>query len=242
MCNSIIKITGLYKSFDGKEVLSNLALDIRKKLITVVMGGNGEGKTTLINLILSLLCLDEGEIYIKDEKVNKSLTIEQKKRICFISDQPPFLEYLSGAENLKYVAHIYKKKIDNSGLAKMFKQYDLDPLNNTLVKDYSKGMRTKLSLCFIDVIDSEILILDEPTEGLDIISIEYLKNKILEFKEQGKSICIASHDTAFVSSIADEIYLINNKEATLLLDSNQKSLIRNINKLSELLIDNFKKK
>lgn len=114
----------------------------------------------------------------------------------------------------------------------MFKQYDLDPLNNTLVKDYSKGMRTKLSLCFIDVIDSEILILDEPTEGLDIISIEYLKNKILEFKEQGKSICIASHDTAFVSSIADEIYLINNKEATLLLDSNQKSLIRNINKLS----------
>lgn len=82
MCNSIIKITGLYKSFDGEEVLSNLALDIREKLITVVMGGNGEGKTTLINLILSLLCLDEGEIYIKDEKVNKSLTIEQKKEFA----------------------------------------------------------------------------------------------------------------------------------------------------------------
>lgn len=234
---SIISIKGLKKSFENKQVLVDLNIEIKKNLITVMMGANGQGKTTLINSILSLTDVDSGEIYINNEKVENTLTLNQKKNICFISDNPPFIEYLNCLDNLKYISYIYKKKIDKNEIAKILTEYGLNFDNKTLVRDYSKGMRTKLALSFIDIIDSKIVILDEPTVGLDIVSAEYLKNKLLKLKDKGKSIFVTSHDTAFVSGIADEIYLLNNKSCTLLLDD--KKIIRNTNLMSEKLLSNI---
>lgn len=234
---SIISIKGLKKSFENKQVLVDLNIEIKKNLITVMMGANGQGKTTLINSILSLTHVDSGEIYINNEKVENTLTLNQKKNICFISDNPPFIEYLNCLDNLKYISYIYKKKIDKNEIAKILTEYGLNFDNKTLVRDYSKGMRTKLALSFIDIIDSKIVILDEPTVGLDIVSAEYLKNKLLKLKDKGKSIFVTSHDTAFVSGIADEIYLLNNKSCTLLLDD--KKIIRNTNLMSEKLLSNI---
>lgn len=234
---SIISIKGLKKSFENKQVLVDLNIEIKKNLITVMMGANGQGKTTLINSILSLTHVDSGKIYINNEKVENTLTLNQKKNICFISDNPPFIEYLNCLDNLKYISYIYKKKIDKNEIAKILTEYGLNFDNKTLVRDYSKGMRTKLALSFIDIIDSKIVILDEPTVGLDIVSAEYLKNKLLKLKDKGKSIFVTSHDTAFVSGIADEIYLLNNKSCTLLLDD--KKIIRNTNLMSEKLLSNI---
>ena len=234
---SIISIKGLKKSFENKQVLVDLNIEIKKNLITVMMGANGQGKTTLINSILSLTHVDSGEIYINNEKVENTLTLNQKKNICFISYNPPFIEYLNCLDNLKYISYIYKKKIDKNEIAKILTEYGLNFDNKTLVRDYSKGMRTKLALSFIDIIDSKIVILDEPTVGLDIVSAEYLKNKLLKLKDKGKSIFVTSHDTAFVSGIADEIYLLNNKSCTLLLDD--KKIIRNTNLMSEKLLSNI---
>ena len=234
---SIISIKGLKKSFENKQVLVDLNIEIKKNLITVMMGANGQGKTTLINSILSLTDVDSGEIYINNEKVENTLTLNQKKNICFISDNPPFIEYLNCLDNLKYISYIDKKKIDKNEIAKILTEYGLNFDNKTLVRDYSKGMRTKLALSFIDIIDSKIVILDEPTVGLDIVSAEYLKNKLLKLKDKGKSIFVTSHDTAFVSGIADEIYLLNNKSCTLLLDD--KKIIRNTNLMSEKLLSNI---
>lgn len=234
---SIISIKGLKKSFENKQVLVDLNIEIKKNLITVMMGANGQGKTTLINSILSLTDVDSGKIYINNEKVENTLTLNQKKNICFISDNPPFIEYLNCLDNLKYISYIYKKKIDKNEIAKILTEYGLNFDNKTLVRDYSKGMRTKLALSFIDIIDSKIVILDEPTVGLDIVSAEYLKNKLLKLKDKGKSIFVTSHDTAFVSGIADEIYLLNNKSCTLLLDD--KKIIRNTNLMSEKLLSNI---
>ena len=116
---SIISIKGLKKSFENKQVLVDLNIEIKKNLITVMMGANGQGKTTLINSILSLTDVDSGEIYINNEKVENTLTLNQKKNICFISDNPPFIEYLNCLDNLKYISYIYKKKIDKNEIAKI---------------------------------------------------------------------------------------------------------------------------
>lgn len=237
---NILEVVNISKSFDKKSILFNLNLNIKKNLITVLMGPNGVGKTTLINIILGLVPLDSGDIFINGEKIKNSLTIPQKKTICFIPDSQPFLDYLTGLENLKYISYIYKKNLNETKLHEIMNDFNLNPLDSTLVSDYSRGMKTKLSLCFIEIIDAELIILDEPTIGLDIVSIEYLRNNIFKFKGQNKSIFITSHDMEFVRSIADEIYVLNNKKSSLLFDSQQKLSIRDIDILSNSLISTIK--
>lgn len=233
----VIEITDLTKKYNENQVLENLNLKVKEKEITVIMGANGQGKTTLLFSLLSLIPINSGEIVICGEKINQGLSTKQKNNICFISDDPPFLEYLSGADNLKYIAHIYKKKINKEQITNILKQYDLDYEDKTLVKDYSKGMRTKLALCFIDIIDSKIVILDEPTVGLDIVTVNYLENRIKQLKKNGKTILITSHDVSFVSSIADEIFLLNNKKVKILLSKDQEEIIRNAHDMSEVLLE-----
>lgn len=200
------------------------------------MGPNGIGKTTLIHIVLGLTNRDGGSIIFDKVNVKDKLNLEMKKKICYIPDSPFFLEYLTGLENLKYISRIYNKDLSVPKIKKVMAEFDLEPNDETLVKNYSRGMKTKLNLCFIEIIDSSFIIMDEPTIGLDITSIEYLKNKITEFKDRNKTILITSHDMEFIRSIADEIYLLNNNQASLLFDISQKSNIRNINVLTESIL------
>ncbi|NGY87857.1 ATP-binding cassette domain-containing protein [Bacillus megaterium] len=95
-----------------------------------------------------------------------------------------FIEYLTGLENLKYYCKLYNKNSSNEHLLSIMKAYDIYSSADKFVKDYSRGMRQKLSLCFIDIIHPELIIMDEPTIGLDIISIDYLREHITKLKEK----------------------------------------------------------
>ncbi len=236
-----LELIDIEKSYDKNKVLSNMDFKVKEGLVTVVMGQNGVGKTTLINIILGLTKYDEGSIIIKKSPVYSNLTLDQKKMICFIPDTPFFLEYLTGFENLEYISKIYGKNLSSLKIKNVMIEFDLESENTTLVKNYSRGMKTKLNLCFIEIIDAPCVILDEPTIGLDITSIEYLRNRISDFKKQGKTILITSHDMEFVRSVADEIYLLNNKKIIPLFDVNQKENIRDINILTDSLLMNLSK-
>lgn len=231
-----LELKDIEKGYGRKKVLSDLNLKVKKNLVTVIMGPNGVGKTTLINVILGLTEYDNGNIIIDKSLVNSNLTIDQKKKICYIPDSPIFLEYLTGLENLIYISKIYERNLSNEKLKFIMNEYNLNSEDLTVVKDYSRGMKTKLNLCFIEIIDASFIILDEPTIGLDIISIEYLRNKISDFKLQGKTILITSHDMEFVRSVADEIYLLNDNKLSLLFGFADKSKIRDINILTDSLL------
>ncbi|MBZ4226404.1 ATP-binding cassette domain-containing protein [Bacillus wiedmannii] len=231
-----LKLIDIEKSFGDKLVLSNLNLQVKSNLVTVVMGPNGAGKTTLINLILGLTKADKGSVIIDNSPMNSNLTLEQKKKICYIPDSPIFLEYLTGLENLRYISKIYNKNLLIEELEGIMSEYDLDASDLTLVKNYSRGMKTKLNLCFVEIIDAPLIILDEPTIGLDIKSIEYLRNKIADFKNEEKTILITSHDMEFVRSVSDEILLLNNNNVSLLFDTTEKSKIRDIKRLTDSLL------
>lgn len=231
-----LELSNIEKTFDKKLVLSNLNLKVKKDLVTVIMGPNGTGKTTLINIIIGLTKRDNGSVLIEGSPMVSTLSKEQKKKICYIPDSPLFLEYLTGLENLKYISKMYNKNISVEKLQIIMGEYDLISGDKTIVRDYSRGMKTKLNLCFTEIIDASFIILDEPTIGLDIMSIEYLRNKIFDYKSQGKTILITSHDMEFVRSVADEIYLLNGQNASLLFNSTEKSKIRDINILTDSLL------
>lgn len=236
-----LELCGIDKTFD-KKILSDLNLKIRSNMVTVIMGSNGTGKTTLINIITGLTSRDKGSVLFDGSPMNLSLSRDQKKKLCYVPDSPIFLEYLTGLENLKYISKMYSKNITVEKLHNFLEEYDLNPNDETLVKDYSRGMKTKLNLCFTEVIDATFIILDEPTIGLDITSIEYLRNKLLKYKSLGKTILITSHDMEFVRSVADEIYLLHRKKVEVLFDFSERQKIRDINILTESLLLELEKK
>jgi len=108
------------------------------------------------------------------------------------------------------MSEIYENKIDSKYLLSVLHEFDLLKDKDKLVKDYSRGMRQRLSLCFLRIYSPEILILDEPTMGLDIVSVKYLKNVLLSLKSEGKTILITTHDIHFCKQIAYKIIVINN--------------------------------
>lgn len=237
--DNFLELNSIEKEFNNKKVLSDLNLNVKNGLITIIMGKNGVGKTTLINIILGLLKAENGTITFKKGNLSNTVNIKDKKEICYIPDTPFFLEYLTGLENLRYIAKIYNRNCSKDVLRKIMINYDLNPNNKTTVNNYSRGMKTKLNLCFIEIIDASFVILDEPTIGLDITSIEFLKKKILSLKKKEKTFLITSHDMEFVRSISDEIYLLNNRKTKIMFDHTQKQDLQDINKLTRTLLSNM---
>ncbi|MBP3041861.1 ABC transporter ATP-binding protein, partial [Bacillaceae bacterium Marseille-Q3522] len=171
---------------------------------------NGAGKTTLVHILLGSSNKDEGTIYYKDQVIQSPYSTKIKRKFGFIQDEPLYIEYLSAIENLQYFCAIYNKKIPRKELESQLASYGLDGKDPKLVKYFSRGMKQKLSLCFIDIINPELIVMDEPTIGLDIVSIDFLKSNILAYSQAEKSLLITTHDIAFCKAIADEIYILHN--------------------------------
>lgn len=213
---NLLYLDNIYKAYDEKDVLNGLNLDINKGEIVFLVGPNGAGKTTLVKIILGLSRPDEGTVLLNSKELRVPFSNTDKLCLGYVPDEPIFIEYLTGLENLKYYCKLYKKNSSNEHLLSIMKAYDIYSSADKFVKDYSRGMRQKLSLCFIDIIHPELIIMDEPTIGLDIISIDYLREHITKLKEKGHSLLITTHDMAFCQGIADNIYILNNGKTSKL--------------------------
>lgn len=201
-----IQLQDVSKTIKGKNILKEVTLSLEKGKIYGFVGHNGSGKTMLFRALCGFIRLSSGKITINQQDVVFNEPLPEK--IGIIIETPGFILDYSGIENLRYLAKISHVDIEPTieMLLKKFKLYDH---KDEKVKKYSLGMKQKLAIIQAVMENQELIILDEPTNGLDKASIAIFEEMMLDLKAQGKTILIASHNDINLNSIADEIYELN---------------------------------
>jgi len=182
-----LKIDKLSKSFGKIKAVQNLDLEVIPGQVYGILGPNGSGKTTTLGMILDVVSPDSGNFQWFEGMPN----IEARKQIGSILETPCFLPYLTAVKNLEIVAHI--KKSNKDRIEDVLKQVGLYERRNDKFKTYSLGMKQRLSIGAALLSDPPVLILDEPTNGLDPQGIAEVRQLIVDIASQGKTILIASH-------------------------------------------------
>ncbi|MCM3737365.1 ABC transporter ATP-binding protein [Bacillus cytotoxicus] len=205
----VLKTNQLTKVFQGKEVISNVNMHVKQGEIYGFLGPNGAGKTTIMKMITNLIKPTSGEIEIFGEKLTNT-SYEVLKRMGTIIEYPIFYEKLTAKENLnlhcEYMGFYDKKAIDRA-----LDLVNLHNVDDKQVKDFSLGMKQRLGIARAITTKPELLILDEPINGLDPIGIKELRElfKIL-CKEYGITLLVSSHILGEMEQMADTIGVIQN--------------------------------
>ncbi|HIP32320.1 MAG TPA: ABC transporter ATP-binding protein [Crocinitomicaceae bacterium] len=203
----MIEIKNLHKKFGKLTVLEELDLTINKGGIFAILGPNGSGKTTLIKCILGMVIPNKGEIVLDGKSILKKW--EYRNNLNYLPQIANFPGNLSVIELLKMVKNLRPKESNEKELIELF---GLTPFLNKKLGNLSGGTKQKVNLVLTFMFDSELIILDEPTTGLDPIALIHLKELIAKEKEKGKTILITTHIMSLVDEMADEIvFLLDGK-------------------------------
>lgn len=200
----MITITNLHKSFGKLAVLKgiNLAFENQGKVIAI-LGPNGSGKTTLIKSILGMVIPDQGTIHIEDKDISGQCSYRNK--IDYLPQIAKFPEHLTVRELITLIRDIRKGKTCE---AELIETFGLQPYLDKYLNNLSGGTKQKVNLTLAFMYDSPIVILDEPTNGLDPVAMIHFRALINEKRQQGKIILITTHIMSLVESIADEVIFL----------------------------------
>ncbi|WP_214480543.1 ABC transporter ATP-binding protein [Bacillus sp. SM2101] len=203
----ILKTNQLTKVIEGKEIISNVNMKVKKGEIYGFLGPNGAGKTTIMKMITNLFKPTSGEIEIFGEKLTNT-SYEILKRLGSIIEYPIFYEKLTAKENLELHCE-YMGYHDKSAINHALQLVNLKNVDDKLVKHFSLGMKQRLGIARAIITKPELLILDEPINGLDPVGIKELRDlfKMLS-KEYGITLLISSHILGEIEQIADTIGII----------------------------------
>lgn len=203
---NLLKCENLCKKLSGHQILKSISFSINSKDILAFIGPNGSGKTTTIKLILGLQSIDSGNVIINgyDLKTDFKKAIS---KVGAIVENPDSYMYLTGWQNLKLIANLYKDVTDEK-IMEIVKLVGLEKRINEGVSKYSLGMRQRLGIAKSLINDPNILILDEPTNGLDPEGIKDLRNLLKKLANQGMGILISSHNLAELESFCNKVLII----------------------------------
>ena len=209
MQNIILKCEDLHKSFRKKEILKGVSLEVSNGDILGFIGPNGAGKTTTIKLILGLQRIGSGRVTINGFDIQKNFE-KAIAKVGAIIENPDLYMYLSGYDNLKLISNLYKS-IDEKRIQEVIKLVGLENRINDKVSKYSLGMRQRLGVAQAILHKPNLLILDEPTNGLDPEGIKDLRNLLIKLaKEENMGILISSHNLAELESFCNKVCIIKN--------------------------------
>ena len=172
-----------------------------------IVGRNGSGKTVLFKSICGFVKLNEGTITVNGKVMGKDMKVLKKAGI--IIEEPGFLRNKSGMKNLEYLYMINNKR-DKKYLRSVMENVGLDPYSRKKVGKYSLGMRQRLAIAQATMEDQDIIILDEPMNGLDNHGVQEVREYLLQLKKQGKTILIASHNREDIDVLCDKVYEMDN--------------------------------
>lgn len=196
----MIKIDKLNKRFKKLQALSSINAEFDKGHVISLIGPNGSGKTTLIKSILGLVKPDSGTIFFNEEDITQS--VDYRKNIGYMPQISRYPDNMKIGQLFKMIKNIRGEKEWDEELYYRFK---LDTIIDKSMKALSGGTRQKVSAALAFLFNPEVLILDEPTAGLDLLSSEILKEKILSEKEKGKLILITSHILSDLEDITTDV-------------------------------------
>ena len=222
--NKAVAINGITKSFGERKVLNNINIQIRKGEIFGLLGPSGAGKTTLIKILTGQLKADHGNSVINRTDSQK-LTGKDYSGFGIMMDNFGVYERLSCFDNLKVFAKIYG--ISNDKILDALKNVGLSEAQKTPAAKLSKGMKSRLRLARVFMINPEILFLDEPTSGLDPATADEIQKMILAEKEKGKTIFLTTHTMTEAEKLCDHIALLN--EGHIIEYGNPREICRRYN-------------
>lgn len=198
-----IEVQNVVKRFRDQVVLKNVSISFEKGKIHGIVGRNGSGKTVLFKCICGLMHPEEGVILVNGKRVGRD--VDMPEDIGAIIEAPDFLPNYSGYKNLRFLANI-RRKIGKEEILNVLKTVGLDPESRKHVGKYSLGMRQRLGIAQAIMEDPEILILDEPMNGLDNAGVQDIRALLLELKAQGKTILLASHNHEDIAALCDTVH------------------------------------
>lgn len=205
----IIETRHLSKTFKSFKAVDNLSFSINPGDIYGFLGQNGAGKSTTMRMLLGLIYPDSGEVLINGEQFNNS-NRRLLSNIGAIIERPDMYGYLSGWDNLKMFAALSGQKITESRLHEVLELVDLKEREKDKVKAYSQGMKQRLGIAIALVHSPQLLILDEPTNGLDPQGIAEMRSLILSLShDHGKTILISSHLLYEIEQVATKMLVIH---------------------------------
>ena len=199
----VIKVRNVTKTFKEATVLKDVTVSFERGKIYGIIGRNGSGKTVLFKCICGLIPVTQGEITVLGQSIGDGLKVP--KGVGAIIETPGFLPNVSGYRNLYYLASLSGKP-DRQRIREVINMVGLDPDSRKHVGHYSMGMRQRLGLAQAIMENPEVLILDEPMNGLDNETVESIRAFLLGQKEQGKTIILASHSKEDISQLCDVVY------------------------------------
>lgn len=198
----ILKTTNLCKAFNGQEVVSNISLNIEENSIYGLLGPNGAGKSTILKMVTGILKPTSGRIEFDGHTWKRS----DLKYIGALIEMPPLYENLTAYENLKVRTNILglpDKRIDE-----VLQIVSLTETGKKRAGQFSLGMKQRLGIAIALLNNPKLLILDEPTNGLDPVGIEELRELIRSFPQKGITVILSSHILSEVQQMADHIGII----------------------------------
>lgn len=210
--DTIIKIEDATKRFKDKVVFENLNLCIERGKSYGFVGYNGCGKSILFKTICGFSRLNEGRIIYKDKQIGKDIDFIFDAGVLI--ETPNFIGSLSGYKNLKIIAEI-QKKISDEQILQTMKLFDLYEDRNKKVRAYSLGMKQKLRLAQAFMEQPDVLILDEPTNGLDKKSVQNLHEILNRFVHDGGTLLLTSHNQDDIYACCDTLYEFENNTLNL---------------------------
>lgn len=211
MEKTVLKCENLNKKFGKKQILKNVSLEIKQGDILGFIGPNGAGKTTTIKLILGLQSITKGKVQINGYDIEKQFT-KAIRNVGAIVENPDLYMYLSGEENLKLIANLYQG-IDQKRIEEVVKLVKLENRIQDKVSKYSLGMRQRLGIAQAILHKPDLLILDEPTNGLDPEGIKEMRELLVKLaKNEKMAILISSHNLAELDNLCNKVCIIKNGE------------------------------
>lgn len=204
--NNLLEIKKVSKSYGVKKAVNEVSLKLGRGEITGLIGHNGAGKSTLMGIVTGLILKYSGDVMVNGENIKN---VKNRKKIGSMIENPAFFGNLSGMDNLKYCACMNKQKFDYSKISRYAEMLEMDSELGNKVKTYSIGMKKKLDFMQAIYGNPDIILLDEPTSGVDPYIIPEMRKILRELADNGCAVMVASHQLSEIEKTCDKVYMIN---------------------------------
>jgi ABC-2 type transport system ATP-binding protein len=205
----IIEVNNLTKQFKNIRAVNNLSLNVFCGDVFGFLGPNGAGKSTTIRMLLTLISPDNGEIKIFGKSIRENRK-EILSNVGAIVEKPDFYNYLSAYKNLEILGKTSGKEVDSKRIMELLELVGLKDRAGSRVKTYSHGMKQRLGIAQALLHNPELIVLDEPTTGLDPYGMKEIRDLIIRLsKEEGKTIFLSSHILSEIEIVANRMIIIN---------------------------------